>query len=89
MIKKTFYSLLFLVLLSTNSYSAGSDSTTKVKSDYSKAVTLIKAAKNYEKKGKIQWNERRTHGTLLTAGILCRVMLLALSPDSDSQTLFP
>ena len=47
MIKKTFYSLLFLVLLSTNSYSAGSDSTTKVKSNYSKAVTLIKAAKKY------------------------------------------
>ena len=45
MIKKTFYSLLFLVLLSTNLYSAGSDSTSKVKSDYTQAVTLIKAAK--------------------------------------------
>ena len=52
MIKKTFYSLLFLVLLSTNSYSAGSDSTSKVKSDYTQAVTLIKAAKKYEKKEK-------------------------------------
>ena len=59
MIKKTFYSLLFLVLLSTNSYSAGSDSTTKVKSDYSKAVTLIKAAKKYEKKGKIEKANKR------------------------------
>ena len=52
MIKKTFYSLLFLVLLSTNLYSAGSDSTSKVKSDYTQAVTLINAAKKYEKKRK-------------------------------------
>ena len=59
MIKKTFYLLLFLVFLSTNSYSAGSDSTTKVKSEYSKAVTLIKAAKKYEKKGKIEKANKR------------------------------
>jgi len=48
-IKKTFFTLLVLVLLSTNSYSAGTDSTAKVKSDYDKAVTIIKAAKKYEK----------------------------------------
>ena len=59
MIKKTFYLLLFLVFLSTNSYSAGSDSTTKVKSDYNKAVTLIKAAKKYEKKGKLEKAKKR------------------------------
>ena len=59
MIKKTFYSLLFLILLSTNSYSAGSDSTSKVKSDYTQAVTLIKAAKKYEKKGKIEKANKR------------------------------
>jgi len=59
MIKKTFYSILFIILLSTNSYSAGSDSTSKVKSDYSKAVTLIKAAKKYEKKGKIEKANKR------------------------------
>ena len=61
MIKKTFYSLLFLVLLSTNSYSAGSDSnsTSKVKSNYDKAVTLIKSAKKYEKKGKIEKANKR------------------------------
>ena len=52
-IKKTFFTLLVLFLLSTNSYSAGTDSTTKVKSDYDKAVTIIKAAKKYEKKGKL------------------------------------
>ena len=59
MIKKTFYSLLFLILLSTYSYSAGSDSTSKVKSDYTQAVTLIKAAKKYEKKGKIEKANKR------------------------------
>ena len=59
MIKKTFYSILFLILLTTSSYSAGSDSTSKVKSNYSKAVTLIKAAKKYEKKGKIEKANKR------------------------------
>ena len=59
MIKKTFYSILFLILLTTNSYSAGSDSTSKVKSNYSQAVTLIEAAKKYEKKGKIEKANKR------------------------------
>ena len=63
MIKKTFYSLLFLVLLLTNAYSAGSSSdggdSSKVKSNYDKAVTLIKAAKKYEKKGKIEKANKR------------------------------
>ena len=53
-IKKTFLILLILILFSTNSYSAGTESTSKVKSDYDKAVTLIKAAKKYEKKGKLE-----------------------------------
>ena len=58
-IKKTFFTLLVLVLLSTNSYSAGTDSTAKVKSDYDKAVSLIKAAKKYEKKGKLDKAKKR------------------------------
>ena len=58
-IKKTFFTLLVLVLLSTNSYSAGTDSTAKVKSDYDKAVTIIKAAKKYEKKGKLDKAKKR------------------------------
>ena len=58
-IKKTFFTLLILVLLSTNSYSAGTDSTAKVKSDYDKAVTIIKAAKKYEKKGKLEKAKKR------------------------------
>src|SRR6056300_815553 len=59
MIKKTFFTLLVLALLSTNSYSAGTDSTAKVKSDYDKAVTIIKAAKKYEKKGKLDKAKKR------------------------------
>ncbi len=59
MIKKTLYSILFLILLTTNSYSAGSDSTSKVKSNYSQAVTLIETAKKYEKKGKIKKANKR------------------------------
>ena len=58
-IKKTFFTLLVLVLLSTNSYSAGTDSTAKVKSDYDKAVTIIKAAKKFEKKGKLEKAKKR------------------------------
>ncbi|MDA9652749.1 hypothetical protein N9T14_01810 [bacterium] len=56
-----FLTFLILILLSTNSYSAGtsSDSTTKVKSSYDKAVTLIKSAKKYEKKGKTDKANKR------------------------------
>ena len=53
-IKKTFFTFLFLILFSTISYSAGTDSTSKVKSDYDKAVKIIESAKNYEKKGKTE-----------------------------------
>ena len=54
--KNIFVTLSILVLLSTNSYAAGSssDSSSKIKSNYDKAVTIIKAAKKYEKKGKIE-----------------------------------
>ena len=55
-IKKTFYTLLLVILFSTNVYSAGSGSdgtsTSKIKSDYEKAVSAIKFAKKFEKKGK-------------------------------------
>ena len=52
--KNFFLALFALILLSTNSYSAGSDepAVTKVKSYYNKAVDSIKFAKKYEKKGK-------------------------------------
>ena len=59
MIKKTFLTLITLILLSTNSYSAGSSNDGGGKSNYDKAVTLIKAAKKYEKKGKAEKANKR------------------------------
>src|SRR6056300_1741183 len=58
-IKKTFFTLLVFVLLSTNSYSAGTDSTTKVKSNYDKEDKKRKADKKYEKKGKLDKAKKR------------------------------
>jgi tetratricopeptide (TPR) repeat protein len=54
--KNIFFTLFILIFLSANSYAAGSsnDSSSKVKSDYDKAVTIIKSAKKYEKKGKTE-----------------------------------
>ena len=62
MIKNTIIALLISILFSTNLYSAGSDggdSSSKVKSDYDKAVTHIKSAKKYEKKGKLEKAKKR------------------------------
>ena len=60
--KKLIYTLLIIVALTNNSFSAGSssdnDSTPKM-SDYTKAKNLIKAAKKYEKKGKIEKAQKR------------------------------
>ena len=59
MIKKIFV-FLILTLFTTNSFSAGSDSTsTKVKSNYDKAVQSIKFAKRYEAKGKLEKAKKR------------------------------
>ena len=59
MIKKIFV-FLILTLFATNSFSAGSDSTsTKVKSNYDKAVQAIKFAKKYEAKGKLEKAKKR------------------------------
>lgn len=54
MINKIFILIIFITLFSTNAYSAGSDGggSNKTKSNYDKAVSLIKSAKKYEKKGK-------------------------------------
>ena len=62
MIKKNILAFFLLALLSTNSYSAASnsgvtgadDKSSKVKSNYDRAVSLIKYAKKYEKKDKIK-----------------------------------
>ena len=59
MIKKIFV-ILILTLFTTNSFSAGSDSTSsKVKSNYDKAVESIKFAKKYEAKGKLEKAKKR------------------------------
>jgi len=61
MIKKIFV-ILFLTLFTTNSFSAGSSSdspSTKVKSNYDKAVQSIKFAKKYEAKGKLEKAKKR------------------------------
>ena len=59
--KNLFFTFLLLILLSTNSHSAGTsdDNSSKVKSSYDKAVTLIKSAKKYEKKGKTEKANKR------------------------------
>ena len=57
MIKNILITFFLTILLSSNSYSAGSssdDRSSKKKSNYDKAVTLIKSAKKYEKKGKAE-----------------------------------
>jgi tetratricopeptide (TPR) repeat protein len=60
--KKLIYTLLIIVALTSNSFSAGTssdnDSSPKV-SDYTKAKNLVKAAKKYEKKGKIEKAQKR------------------------------
>ena len=59
MIKKIFVILIF-TLFTTSSFSAGSDSTSsKVKSNYDKAVESIKFAKKYESKGKLEKAKKR------------------------------
>ena len=59
MIKKIFL-ILILTLFTTNSFSAGSESTSsKVKSNYDKAVESIKFAKKYESKGKLEKAKKR------------------------------
>ena len=54
MIIKTFLTFFILFLFTINSYSAGSSDSgsSKIKTNYDKAVSHIKSAKNYEKKGK-------------------------------------
>jgi len=56
MIIKTIFTFFIFILFTVNSYPAGSsdDNSSKVKSNYDKAVSLIKQAKKYEKKGKIE-----------------------------------
>ena len=60
MLKKYLIVSFFITLLSINAQAAGTDDgSSKVKSDYDKAVSLIKQAKNYEKKGKSEKANKR------------------------------
>ena len=61
MITKTIFTFFIFILFTVNSHSAGSsdDNSSKVKSNYDKAVTIIKSAKKYEKKGKIEKANKR------------------------------
>ena len=65
-IKNIFVTLTILILFSTNSYAAGSssDTSSKVKSNYDKAITIIEAAKKYEKKGKSEKANKKYQNTL-------------------------
>ena len=61
MIKNILITFFLLVLLSTNSYSAGTSSSTDSNSanNYNKAVKLVKAAKKYENDGKVEKANKR------------------------------
>ena len=67
MIIKTIFTFFVFILLTINSYSAGSsdETSSKVKSDYDKAVKIIKSAKKYEKKGKIKKANKRYEKALI------------------------
>ncbi len=58
--KKLIYSLLIIVVLANNSFSAGTSSdASNGSSSYTKAYNLIKAAKKYEKKGKTEKAQKK------------------------------
>ena len=58
--KKLIYTLLVIVALTNNSFSAGTSSdSSDDSSSNTKAYNLIKAAKKYEKKGKIEKAQKR------------------------------
>ena len=60
MIKKFLIASFLITIFSISSQAAGTDGgSTKVKSEYDKAVSLIKQAKKYEKKGKTEKANKR------------------------------
>ena len=60
MLKKYLIVSFFITLFSISSQAAGTDdSSAKVKSNYDKAVSFIKQAKKYEKKGKTEKAQKR------------------------------
>ena len=60
MLKKYLIAFFLITLFSIGAHAAGTDdSSSKIKSNYDKAVSLIKSAKKYEKKGKIEKANKR------------------------------
>ena len=58
--KKIIYTLLIIIALTNNSFSAGDSSSSTAKiSNYTKAKNLIKTAKKYEKKGKTEKAQKK------------------------------
>ena len=58
--KKLIYTLLIIIALTKNSFSAGTSSnSSNSSSSYTKAYNLIKAAKKYEKKGKTEKAQKK------------------------------
>jgi len=58
--KKLIYTLLIIIALTKNSFSAGTSSnSSNSSSSYTKAYNLIKAAKKYEKNGKIEKAQKK------------------------------
>ena len=60
MIKKFLITFFLITIFSISSHAAGTDGgSSKVKSEYDKAVSLVKQAKKYEKKGKTEKANKR------------------------------
>ena len=59
MIKNLLITFFLLILLSSNSYSAGTSSDSNSTNNYSKAVKLVKAAKKYENDCKVEKANKR------------------------------
>ena len=59
MLKKYLITFCLISLFSINSNAAGTGDAGTTKSDYDKAVTIIKSAKKYEKKGKTEKAQKR------------------------------
>ena len=59
--KKLIYTLLIIIVLTNNSFSAGNgnDNTGSMTDNYTKASKLIKAAKKYEQKGKVEKAQKK------------------------------
>ena len=57
--KKVFFVLFLIFTITSSSYAASSSSDTNTKSNYDKAVKLIKVAKKYEQKGKVDKANKR------------------------------